>query len=362
MYTAKLREWVAGQMSGYLMSSEGTSLDLLGWGRQGLAYPELKKNEGIGRVVVEHRGAYELMGPSGLHEAILATSSREQAEDPIDYPAVGDWVIHTLDPIDNRRLGIIKVLPRRSRVLRRASGTAPVPQVVGSNIDVLGIVVSTDQEIDEHLIERYLVTAEGGGVSPVIIINKSDLGGGAEIQELLIRRGVQCPIFLTNAHRDEELGEVAKLLSGGATLALTGASGVGKSTLVNQLVGDPVLATGSVDSEGAGRHTTVRRELLVAAPGVVIDTPGLREVQIWDDAGLEAVFNEIAEAALDCKFADCSHRDEPGCAVTVACADQRISSDRLVSYLALCRELQELSDEIEEYQRSQRRRRDSRST
>ena len=132
--------------------------------------------------------------------------------------------------------------------------------------------------------------------------------------------------------------------------------------MVNQLVGDPVLATGSVDSEGAGRHTTVRRELLVAAPGVVIDTPGLREVQIWDDAGLEAVFNEIAEAALDCKFADCSHRDEPGCAVTAACADQRISSDRLVSYLALCRELQELSDEIEEYQRSQRRRRDSRST
>jgi len=132
--------------------------------------------------------------------------------------------------------------------------------------------------------------------------------------------------------------------------------------LVNQLVGDPVLATGSVDSEGAGRHTTVRRELLVATPGVVIDTPGLREVQIWDDAGLEAVFNEIAEAALDCKFADCSHRDEPGCAVTAACADQRISSDRLVSYLALCRELQELSDEIEEYQRSQRRRRDSRST
>ena len=344
------------------MNNEGTSLDSLGWGQQGLAYPELKDNEGLGRVAVEHRGAYELVGPAGLHEAILATSSREQAEDPTDYPAVGDWVIHTLNPIDNRRLGIVEVLPRRSRVLRRASGTAPLPQVVGANIDVLGIVISTDQEVDEHLIERYLVTAEGGGVSPAIIINKSDLGGGAEIRELLTKRGVQYPIFLTNALRGDELGEVAKLLSGGATLALTGASGVGKSTLVNQLVGDGVLATGSVDSEGSGRHTTVRRELLLAGDGVVIDTPGLREVQIWDDAGLEAVFAEIAEAAIDCKFADCSHREEPGCGVTAACAEHKISSDRLFSYLTLCHELQELSNEIEDYRRSQRRRRDSRST
>ena len=131
---------------------------------------------------------------------------------------------------------------------------------------------------------------------------------------------------------------------------------------VNQLVGDPMLATGSVDSEGSGRHTTVRRELLVAEHGVVIDTPGLREVQIWDDAGLDEVFNEIAQAAMNCKFADCSHRDEPDCAVTAACNNKEIDADRLRSYLALCHEVYELSDEIEEYQRSQRRRRDSRSS
>ena len=117
-----------------------------------------------------------------------------------------------------------------------------------------------------------------------------------------------------------------------------------------------------VDSEGSGRHTTVRRELLVTEHGVVIDTPGLREVQIWDDAGLDEVFNEIARAAMNCKFADCSHRDEPDCAVTAACNNKEIDADRLRSYLALCHEVYELSDEIEEYQRSQRRRRESRSS
>ena len=129
------------------MSSAGTPLDLLGWRRQETAHPDLREDQGMSRVVVEHRGAYELLGPSGSHEAILDTSLREQAHDPTDYPAVGDWVSHTLNPIDNRRVGITEVLPRRSRVLRRASGTAPVPQVVGANIDVLAVVVSTDQDL-----------------------------------------------------------------------------------------------------------------------------------------------------------------------------------------------------------------------
>ena len=350
----------AGQRCGFPMIESGTPLELLGWSRQGITYPQLTDTQGISRVVVEHRGAYEILGPFGAHEAILETASRQVADDPTDYPAVGDWVIHTLEPIDNRRVGIIGVLPRRSRVLRRASGSAPVPQVVGANIDVLALVISVDQEIDEHLIERYLVTAEGGNTSPVIVINKSDLGGAEEVRDKLEQRGIRCPIYLVSAKNEKPHPQLVELLNQGSTVAVTGSSGVGKSTLVNQMVGDVVLATGAVTSEGSGRHTTVRRELLLAQGGVLIDTPGLREVQIWEDLGLETVFHEIAAAATKCKFADCTHRDEPDCAVKQATADGGIDPNRLASYLALCQELSDLTDEIDEYQRSQRRRRDAR--
>ena len=349
-----------GRKCGFPMNESATSLELLGWSRQGIAYPQLTDTQGVSRVVVEHRGAYEILGPFGAHEAILETASRQIADDPTDYPAVGDWVVHSLEPIDNRRVGIIEVLPRRSRVLRRAPGSAPVPQVVGANIDVLALVVSVDQEIDEHLIERYLVTAEGGNASPIIVVNKSDLGGAGKVRDRLEQRGIRCPIYLVSAKNEDPHDQLVELLNQGSTVAVTGSSGVGKSTLVNQMVGDVVLATGAVTSEGSGRHTTVRRELLLAQGGVLIDTPGLREVQIWEELGLETVFHEIAAVATACRFADCSHRNEPSCAVKQATVDGRIDSSRLASYLALCEELSNLTDEIDEYQRSQRRRRDAR--
>ena len=342
------------------MNNGPVSLDLLGWNKHNKTNLQLPNGQAVSRVVVEHRGAYELLGPNGALEAVLDSAARERAHAPTDYPAVGDWVVHTLDPIDNRRVAIVEVLARHSMITRRATGTAPLPQVVGANIDTLAIVTSPDQDLDEHLVERYLVTAVGGGASPVLVINKTDLGNGDAIRSLLTRRGVKQEILMVSAKTGEGMSALQGLLAGGATVAFTGASGVGKSTLVNYLVGDSVLATGSVNDEGAGRHTTGRRELLVAGGGALIDTPGLRELQLWDGEGLDEVFSDVARFATRCKFVDCSHRDEPDCGVADACAEGGLDPDRLASYLDLCHELSELGEEIEEYERTRRRRRDAR--
>ena len=342
------------------MNDNSVSLESLGWTKQNREGLQLANGHGVSRVVVEHRGAYELLGPHGSREAVLDSATRDQADEPMDYPAVGDWVVHSLEPIDNRRVAIVEILPRHSVITRRASGAAPLPQVVGANIDTLVIVTSSDQDVDEHLIERYLVTAIGGGASPVIAVNKTDLGDGDAIRERLIRRGVEHPILMISAITGDGMSALADLLVNGTTLAFTGPSGVGKSTLVNLLVGDSILATAAVSEEGSGRHTTVRREMLVAGGGVLIDTPGLREVQLWNGDGLDEVFSDVARLAIQCKFANCSHRDEPDCGVLDALARGDLNPSRLASYIDLCHELSELADEINEYQRTRRRQRDAR--
>ena len=344
------------------MNNSDVSLEDLGWSPAHFALPQLDVNQCLSRVTVEHRGGYELAGPEGVFEAVLDGLLRESATNPTDYPAVGDWVIHSMDPVDHHRRGIQAVLPRKSRILRKAPGAAPIPQVVAANVDVLGVVISADQSLDLQIVERYLVIAEGGGACPVVIVNKSDLGGAASTRDQLMQRGISCPIAVISAKNGEGLSEISRLFGAGDTLAVTGPSGVGKSTLVNRLLGEESLATGSVTQDGSGRHTTIRRELLVVDHGVVIDTPGLREVQIWDSMGLENVFYEISAASRNCKFADCTHRGEPGCSVLSEVDGGQIDINRLSSYLSLWEEISILEREIDEYQRSQRRRRDGKRT
>ena len=183
---------------GFPMNESATSLELLGWSRQGIAYPQLTDTQGV--VELSLNTEARILGPFGAHEAILETASRQIADDPTDYPAVGDWVIHSLEPIDNRRVGIIEVLPRRSSVLRRAPGSAPVPQV-GRQHRRPCVSCLVDQEIDEHLIERYLVTAEGGNAPPIIVVNKSDLGGAGKVVTDSIT-GYRCPIYLVSGENE----------------------------------------------------------------------------------------------------------------------------------------------------------------
>ena len=330
--------------------------------------PQVGDDQAVSRVAVEHRGAYELLGPTGHLEAAVAPAMRDAIEDPIDYPAVGDWVVHTTEARHDRRVLIEKVVPRRSVVVRRAPGHEPVPQVVATNVDELCVVTSPEGDLNIRRLERYLVTALGSGARPVLVLNKVDLleqrdESGADVGEIeaLASSMPDVELVRTSAVSDTGFETFRALLAAGRTLAFTGSSGVGKSTLVNRLLGEELLETGAVRSDGMGRHTTIRRELLVMpGGGVLIDTPGLREIQLWDDGGLLRAFPDIAELATECRFSDCSHGGEPGCAVAAAVDAGRLVAARVTSFRDLAAELDVLADEREEHDRLLRRRRDAR--
>jgi len=334
----------------------------LGWNFSQKKFPEIDSGYSISRVSVEHRGAYEIMGETGQREAALDTRLRDSATNQLDYPAVGDWVVHTKDAQHDRRVLITEVLQRDSVIIRRAPKQEPIPQVVATNVDVLGIVTSADQPLDERRLERYLVTAFSSGVVPVVIVNKSDLNGTAERANYFRAQYPQLEVLETcGIHGSDALG-IQEITGDGLTVALTGSSGVGKSTLVNRLLGEDIVRTGEVRPDGTGRHTTVRRQMFVLhAGGVVIDTPGLRELQLWDGSGLNLVFPEISEFVDLCRFSDCSHKEEPGCAVLEALKSGLVSESRMSAYQDLSYDLEELRTQIELYERGKRHRRDARS-
>lgn len=341
--------------------SDGPTVSLRDLGRAAdLPTPSLESGLGMSRVAVEHRGAYVLWGPHGEREAAVTPALRDAVEDQRDFPAVGDWVVHTLEPLHDQRVLITAVETRTSQIVRRAPGPEPVPQVVAANVDVLGVVTTAEEDFNERRLERYLVTALGSGARPLLIINKVDLFDGPRPSMGVLAADVE--VIETSASTGAGVDHLAALAAEGRTLAFTGSSGVGKSSLVNRLMGGDVLATGEVRSDGRGRHTTIRRELLqLPTGGVVIDTPGLREVQLWDDGGLEIAFPEIAEAAQSCRFGDCVHAGEPGCAVAEGIEAGELVTARVDAYQDLAAELAELAEELEEHERVTRRRRDARA-
>ncbi len=344
------------------MSDGAVPLQRLGWQRHHPVAASPRDGHGISRIAVEHRGAYELLGPHGTLEAAVDAPLRDAATDARDFPAVGDWVEHTLDARHDRRVLITSIEERTSAVLRRAPGHEPVPQVVAANVDVLCVVTSAGDDFDDRRLERYLVTAFGSGARPVVVLNKCDVRRPtAEELDRVRTVAPSVEVLLTSAATGDGVDELGVLLAGGDTLAFIGSSGVGKSSLVNRLVGEELLETGAVKADGTGRHTTVRRQLLLApGGGVVVDTPGLREVRLWDDGGLLLAFPDIAEDAQRCRFADCRHRGEPGCAVSEAVERGDIDQDRLDGFLELAAELDELGVERDEHERMISRRRDAR--
>lgn len=369
----------------------------LGWHRMELRPDDLAARRAphtIGRVMVEHRGSYEVACETGPVEASVTNQLRraarranEQADDrarerasdrsseraSAAFPAVGDWVTVTAEPTDDRRASITEVLPRRSVLMRSGRGRGGpdgAPRVLAANVDLVGVVTTAERahcgadSPGADRLERLLVAAAVGGCRALVVVNKADLA--EPDTDALAQRLGDTQLLVTSALSGRGVDALAALCVDGVTLCLVGASGVGKSSLVNALIGDASAQVAPLTADGRGRHTTTRRTLHVLAPGAprsqpsaesertggtVVDTPGLQHVvpcaTAGDprraaaelEAGLATVFADVTEVAGGCRFAHCAHDTEPDCAVTEAVALGTLSDQRVAALARLSAEL-----------------------
>ncbi len=329
----------------------GINLDELGWDQAWAAAlavalatsPELR---GLtpARVAIEHRGAVEVVDEQGGFWAEATGKMFRDAGDKRELPVVGDWVaIADADTARSTasRAPLRAILPRRSCLVRRAAGERTEPQPIAANVDVAFVVTSANQDLNPRRLERYLATVRDGGATPVIVVNKVDLvADPASLSAAAIAVADGAPVLCTSALAGSGLDALLGFLGRGRTAVVVGSSGVGKSTIIATLMaGQVALASQpSRAHDDRGRHATTRRELYVlAGGGVLIDTPGMRELQLWvDDDAL--AFADVATIAAGCRFSDCRHRQEPGCAVRAAVAAGTLASGRLVGFHKLAAE------------------------
>jgi ribosome biogenesis GTPase / thiamine phosphate phosphatase len=317
-------------------------LESLGWDASFADSFRPHEDDGLApaRVAVEHRSEYVVYSPHGELKAELSGRLRFDGE----HPAVGDWV--AVSPYDESRALIHAVLPRRTAFVRKASsaeGRQTEAQVLAANVDVVFVVTGLDGNFNLRRLERYLTLAWESGAQPVVLLTKSDLCEVVEARVCEVESvAFGVPVHPVSAPTGDGVELVRSYVPAGRTAALLGSSGVGKSTLVNALVGEELLATREVrEDDSRGRHTTTHRQLvLLPGGGLVLDTPGMRELQLWDaDAGLDTTFADVQEHASQCRFADCAHGREPGCAVRAALAAGTLELERFESWRKLQREL-----------------------
>jgi ribosome biogenesis GTPase len=296
--------------------------------------------------------AVQMLGPAeparvgrvdlGACTVVGGAAAGRAAVPPGTTVAVGDWALV-------RQSTVVGALPRRTAIVRRSAGTDAEPQTLAANVDTVFVLAAADGRVTPRSIERYVTLVWESGATPVVVLTKADLVSGDDLDDTLERLEPACvgvDVVVTSAPTGAGLDTVGRYFGRGRTVALLGSSGAGKSTLANHLTGAALMATGAVrDGDHRGRHTTTHRELvLLPGGGVLIDSPGLREVGLWQgEEGISRTFPEITALLDRCRFADCTHRREPGCAVLAALADGRISEERLASWRKLRRELDRLA-------------------
>jgi ribosome biogenesis GTPase / thiamine phosphate phosphatase len=291
------------------------------------------------RVVAEHRGGYFVRSARGDH---LAHARGRMRDDEIfgGMPAVGDWVAIVDAPGDHR--AIEALLPRRTKVSRKTPWLKAEEHILVANVDTVLLVTGLDADFNVRRIERYLVAAWDSGADPVLVLTKLDVCRDEDLVAEAEAVALGVPIFAVSNVTGEGVDDVRALLRPARTFVLLGSSGSGKSTLVNGLAGRELMPTGGLRRDGRGRHTTRHRQLLVLPGGaIVIDTPGLRELQVWE-GDVDEAFTDIAALAAQCRFNDCAHETEPDCAIREALETGVLDEGRWASYLKLQRELRSI--------------------
>ncbi len=306
----------------------------------------------VGRVVAEHKERYAVRTAEGEFDAELIGNLRFSARERADFPAVGDWV--AIQAYDENKALIHAVFPRKNRIERRAVGKHGEEQIIAANIDYAFIVQAVGWDFNVNRIERYLTICNASNVAPIILLNKIDLIGEPELKVLLesVRaRAGEAPVIPISNETRQGYPELNEWIQPGKTYCLLGSSGVGKSTLINNLSGRELMKTNAIsESTQKGRHVTSHRELAVLpGGGILIDNPGMREVGLTDSAGgLEMAFSAIAELAEDCKFKDCTHTNEPGCAVLAAVESGDLDEKALDNFLKMEREQEHYASTVAE--------------
>lgn len=311
--------------------------------------PELDQ---LARVVQEHKELYTIQNDQGTFKAEITGNLRYAAEGREDFPAVGDWV--AINVFEGDTAIIHQVLPRFSKLERQAVGAQGEKQLIATNINFAFIVQAVDRDFNLNRLERYFVLANNGNIHPIVILNKADLLDVEALNTIRTEVATRLKnpwIFTTSTINGLGLAELKNQLEATKTYCFLGSSGVGKSSIINFLVGDKLLEVSDIsDSTNKGKHTTTHRELVVLDNGsILIDTPGMREVGMIDgSSGLEMTFGEISKLSRECRFSDCTHSDEPGCKVIEAIDEGTISWEELENFKKLERQAEHFTSTVAE--------------